>query len=116
MKKIIILLAALLLVPVGLSGQFLDPDRCWTCQDKAQHAVSGAALDLFVRGPWIAKPWRNEAWKRVLWVVVIGAAYEGVQYDEARRAGKLGQPGYGFSLLDLAADVGGAILIEIIIP
>jgi len=102
-----------LLGAAPLAAQVLDPDRCLTCADSWQHFAAGAALDVVVRGPYITDSWRDTPIKRIAWVATIGAAYEGLQYFEARANGTLGQPGYGFSLKDLGFDVLGAVAVEL---
>ena len=85
-----------------------------TCRDKMEHAAAGAAVGLVVRGPWFAESWRDHAWKRVGWVAVLGATYEYFQYLEHKAMGRLGNPGFGFSPLDIGADVAGAIALELV--
>ncbi len=96
---------------------FFDPDRNWKSWDKAEHAAAGllicALLTLFV-SHWIA----------LGVTIALGAAFELGQYDTARSTYveyehgdidrtyeiALGNEGYGFGLLDLAADTAGALL------
>jgi hypothetical protein len=85
----------------------LDPDRDWRSLDKVEHAALGFAvccLATFLL-PGL------QAFLFALWT---GAVYEAGQTDTAYslRDGSgrryAGQPGFGFSFLDLAFDVAGA--------
>lgn len=110
MKTVVALLT---LCPAVLGAQWLDPDRCATCLDKQLHVAAGAAIDVALRGPWVARSWHDTAVKRVALTCAIGAMHEVVQMVEAvaeRRSG----PGYGFSPLDLAADCAGAVGMELL--
>ena len=108
------LLLLLLVIPMKLEGQLLDPDNCWTCSDSRQHFASGflidAGLHLFPKWGLVNKPW-----KRVAVVAVVGAIYEAGQTDISYHQKVLGQPGYGFSLKDEALNIGGAVFSEIVI-
>ena len=104
---------ALALSPVALAAQYLDPDRCWTCRDKVEHFAAGAGLDLLARGPWVARGFRDRAWKRVAVTAVVATAWELIEMEQARRDDTAGRPGYGFSPLDVAATVGGAVAMEL---
>lgn len=115
MRSEALVVVALLLASAPAGAQFLDPDRDWTSFDKGQHVLAGAAIGSLVRGPWIADGWRDTALKRIAWAAVIGASYELSQYVEAEQAGTLGSPGYGFSLLDLTADIAGALAAELLV-
>lgn len=87
---------------------FFDPDRRWFSRDKLQHAVlSGllcALLSVFFGPLW--------ALGATIWT---GVVWELAQWDSARSSGMLGQPGYGFGLRDLAADVVGALFALILL-
>lgn len=48
-------------------------------------------------------------WEAVAWTTVIGFVYEGGQADVAYSQKLLGKPGYGIGLIDLVADVLGAL-------
>ena len=104
--------AVLLAAASPTHAQYLDPDACLTCQDKREHFLAGAGLDLLARGPWVASSFRNTAWKRVALTTVVATSWELIETAQARRDGKAGQPGYGFSPLDIAATVAGAITVE----
>lgn len=97
-----------------MSAQWLDPDRCVTCRDKREHFAAGVGLDLIARGPWVARPFRDAAWKRVALTTVVAAGWELIEAGEARRDGRAGQPGYGFSPLDIAATAAGAVALEVV--
>jgi hypothetical protein len=88
-----------------------DPDVTWDA-DQWHHAAAGATLDVVMRGPWITRSWRNRVAGRLVLVAVVGASYEVLQLYEARQTGRLGQEGYGFGPLDLAADMAGALTVE----
>jgi hypothetical protein len=94
------------------TAQYLDPDRCLTCQDKREHFAAGAGLDLLARGPWVSPSFRNAAWKRVALTTVVAVSWEVLEAADARRDGDIGRPGYGFGLLDIAATVAGAATVE----
>jgi hypothetical protein len=104
--------AAVPSTPARATAQYLDPDRCLTCQDKQEHFAAGAGLDLLARGPWVAESFRDAAWKRVALTTVIATAWEVIELAEARRDGKAGRPGYGFGTLDIAAGIAGAVTVE----
>ena len=112
MRTILCLLAALLATQPA-SGQFLDPDSDWSARDTYLHAAAGASIDLAVRSGIVAQSWRSSAPRRVVLVVLIGAAYEGVETLAAWENNQLGQPGYGFGLKDLVADLAGAVIAEV---
>jgi len=81
---------------------FFDPDRRLLSGDKLQHLVGGLGVGL---GASLVV-----AWPLVLAVVfVVGAIFELGQWDAVRGTSFLGQPGYGFGPLDLAADVLGGV-------
>lgn len=109
-----LLLLLLMVAPTAVRAQILDPDRCWSCRDTYYHAVAGATLDVAVRSGVIATSWRSSPVRRVALVFVVGAAYEGVETFSAWENHKLGTRGYGFGLKDLSADVGGAVLTELL--
>lgn len=93
---------------LALFRSFFDPDRRWFSRDKLQHAVlSGllcALLSVFFGPLW--------ALGATIWT---GVVWELAQWDGARSAGMLGQPGYGFGLRDLAANVAGALLALVLL-
>lgn len=95
-------------------GQWLDPDSRWD-KDQIDHMVAGALVAVAVRGPYINYNWRNTVAKRMAWVSALGIVYEIKDLYEHNRMGWLGNPGAGFGLLDLVADVAGAAVAEIII-
>ena len=103
------LLAASATAPLPAQGM-LDPDHTWDA-DQWHHAAAGAALDVVMRGPWIAPAWQTPP-ARVALVMTVGLAYEALQVYEARQSGRLGQEGYGLGVLDLAADLAGAVAVE----
>lgn len=107
------ILVAVAAATAPLTAQYLDPDRCWTCRDKVEHFAAGAGLDILARGPWVAASFRNRAWKRVAVTAVVATAWELIEMEQARRDGTAGQPGYGFSPLDVTATVGGAVAMEL---
>lgn len=83
--------------------RFLDPDRNWRSWDKIEHAALGfavCAIATFVLAPL-------PAFGFTLWTAAI---YEAGQTDTAQSLGKLGQPGFGFGLLDQAFSTAGALL------
>jgi hypothetical protein len=111
------LIAAVAALPATASptsAQYLDPDRCITCQDKREHFAAGVGLDLLAHGPWVSQSFRDAAWKRVALTAVVATAWEVFQGFEARRNGNVGRPGYGFGSLDIAASVAGAVTSEIV--
>lgn len=85
-------------------AHFFDPDRRWLSRDKIQHAVLSALLCALL-SVFLGPLWALGA---TIWT---GIVWEIAQWDSARTAGMLGQPGYGFGLRDLAADVIGALII-----
>ena len=95
-------------------GQWLDPDNRWD-SDQIDHMIAGALVNVAVRGPYIAYNWRNTVAKRMAWVLVLGTIYEIKDLYEHDRMNWLGNPGAGFGLLDLVADVTGAAIAEVII-
>jgi hypothetical protein len=113
MRVCIALLVLALAVPRSGAAQLLDPDTCWSCRDTYAHAVAGAGINLAVRSGIIAESWRTSPVKRVGLVLLIGAAYEGVETLAAWENGQLGERGFGFGLKDLAADVAGALVVEL---
>lgn len=99
-----------LIVPhTPLSAQHIDPDHQWD-SDQWQHAASGAAVDLSLRGPWLAPSWQRW-YTRVAITAAIGIGYEAAQTVSNRRDGLEGT-GYGFGVLDIVADVAGALAAE----
>lgn len=106
---------ALLAAATPGRAQYLDPDRCLTCRDKREHFAAGAALDILARGPWVARSFRDRAWKRVAITATVAVAWEVVEMGEARRDGRAGHPGYGFSPVDVGATVAGAVVVELVV-
>ena len=100
---------ALLLFATPLQGQWLDPDNCWTCQDSKQHFVSGALLDT---GFHAIFP-RTRFWERIGLVTLTGVVWEFAQADVARSANLHGV-GCGFGFKDLALDMAGALVGEVL--
>jgi len=92
-----------------LAGQRIDPDRQWD-SDQWQHVASGAAVDRSLRGPWLAPSWQRW-YTRVAITAAIGIGYEAAQTVSNRRDGLEGT-GYGFGVLDIVADVAGALAAE----
>lgn len=82
--------------------RFFDPDRRIVSRDKLFHAVGGffvfVALNL-VTAPLTA----------FVFTLLLGATFELGQWDASRGTAQAGQAGYGFGLLDLAADLVGAL-------
>lgn len=82
---------------------YLDPDHDWRSLDKVQHAAAGFALCclfdavLLTRDAFLITVWTCAVWE------VAGT-------DVAASVRRLGTPGFGFGLLDLAFGVGGAAL------
>jgi hypothetical protein len=108
-------IAAVAALPATASpatAQYLDPDRCLTCQDKREHFAAGAGLDLLARGPWVSPSFRDAAWKRLAITAVVATSWEVLEAADARRDGDIGRSGYGFGLLDIAATVAGAATVE----
>lgn len=83
---------------------FFDPDRKIFALDKAQHAGFGlgAALALLALG-------FGPLWTMFI-VIAVGGAFELGQWDIARHHYTRFPAGYGFGLLDLAADTLGAAI------
>ena len=102
-------LVALIVPHAPLSAQHIDPDRQWD-SDQWQHAATGAAIDLSLRGPWLAPKWQRW-YTRVAITAVVGAAYEAVQSVYDHNSGLEGT-GYGFGVLDIVADAAGALAAE----
>jgi len=48
------------------------------------HLFGGGAVNLLVRGPWIAKGWRNTVPKRLAWCGVFQGAWESFQVLEIK--------------------------------
>ena len=109
-----LLVAALLVAPVHLSGQWLDPDRTWD-RDQWQHFAVGASLDVGLRYlPVIAPEWRRRPELRLALIGGLAVAYEAYMVTEHKKAGWLGQEGAGFGLLDLLATMMGALSAELV--
>jgi len=72
------------------------------------HSLGGVGMDLFARGPWIARSWRDRPWKRLAWVAVIGAAWQFQNLKEIQ--------GYSttYAALDLGTNLLAASLVELI--
>jgi hypothetical protein len=82
---------------------FFDPDRNWKSPDKAGHAAAGFVAAMFFG--LFASP------LAILGLVLLaGAAFELGQWDATRNLPGALQPGHGFGLLDLAADLAGALV------
>lgn len=106
---------ALLIAPVHLSGQWLDPDRHWN-GDQWQHFAAGAVLDVVVRGvPVLAPDWRRSPAKRLVLVGGVAVIFEAYQVYESHAAGWIGNEGAGFGLLDLLATLMGAMSAELLL-
>jgi hypothetical protein len=92
----------------------LDPDRDWRSWSTIEHFLVGLILCCLFDS---ALP----TWGAVLATIWTGAVYEAGQTDIAYSlrdsSGRryAGQPGYGFGLMDLAADVAGAITWVIVL-
>lgn len=96
--------------PAPATMPFLDPDRRWFSADKWLHLV-GAALTCAALVLVGTQPLRAFAY-----TVVAGAIFELGQWDALRGTEYLGRPGYGFGLLDLAADALGALVAMLALP
>lgn len=85
-------------------ARWLDTDRRLNARDKKLHFLAGllgcAFLDLCGAQDGDA----------VLLTIAGGAVYEAGQADIAQSEGLIGEPGYGFGLIDLGADTLGAIV------
>lgn len=81
----------------------LDPDRDWRSVDKMQHLLGGFGVRLVMQ-------LKETGWEAVFWSSVIFLVYELGQTDVARSLKKLGQPGFGIGLVDLAYDEIGLFL------
>lgn len=88
----------------AVRGKLIDPDRAWFSGDKYQHGASMAAVGFLMAicGRDFFESMRDAA--------VISVVYELGQTDTAFSTGKLGQPGYGISPLDLTWDMAGAVV------
>ena len=85
--------------------RFLDPDTRILAIDKLEHLGFGFAMAVFLLlGLSIPPVWTFLA------VVSVGGAFELGQWDIAHSLGRAGEPGFGFGLLDLAADALGAAI------
>lgn len=81
---------------------FFDPDRRVFSKDKAQHAALGAAIVLVALALGFSPLWSFIA------LLALGVTYELGQWDVARHFYRTRLiPGFGFGLLDLAADLAG---------
>jgi len=85
-----------------------DPDRDWRSLDKMQHLLGGFGVRL-------AMELKEMGWEAIFWSSVIFLVYELGQTDVARSLKKLGQPGYGIGLVDLAYDEIGMLLAIILL-
>lgn len=85
---------------------YLDPDRQWRTLATLLHAVFGLLLGfvLLLFGETLVRT--------LLVVLLVGAAFEVGQTDTVDDLApeKLGKPGYGFGVMDLLADLAGALL------
>jgi len=82
---------------------FLDPDRNWRSLDKVEHAAFGFGICLMATG-------FMSGLAAFGFTLLVAAVYEAGQTDTAHSVGKLGQVGFGFSLLDQAFSTAGALL------
>ena len=88
--------------------KFFDPDRRVFSADKLGHLIGGCGAALVVL-PFVS-------WPLALGIVaVVGAIFELGQWDGVRGTPYLGQPGYGFGLLDLTADLVGALVAILLV-
>lgn len=112
MRRALLVAAALALAPGAARAQgfTFDPDRCFTCRDSREHAAAGAAIDVAAQ----VVGWPKKPWQRVALVAAIGAVYEVGEEEGTRGTEYAGQPGYGFGLKDLACDVAGALVAELV--
>lgn len=102
-------------VTMPAAGQFW-PDSAWWhyssnvfASHPGAHVLGGMALDLAVRGPWIAKPFRDRWWKRLAWVALFQTAWETFQVREIH-----GYPGR-FARWDVEAALVGGGVAEVVI-
>ena len=112
MIKLLLLVAVLLIMSSQPAfGQFLDPDRCLTCHDKRDHAAFAMAGDV-AAGVIFHKPWQ-----RLAVVGSLGVLFElgALDAELSKPAANRCTPGLCFGLLDLAADMTGAVVSELLI-
>jgi len=112
MIKLLLLVAVLLIMSSQPAfGQFLDPDRCLTCHDKRDHAALAMAGDA-AAGVIFHKPWQ-----RLAVVGSLGVLFElgALDAELSKPAANRCTPGLCFGLLDLAADMTGAVVSELLI-
>ena len=99
-------------------AQFLDPDNkilCWRCNSHDAHFAGGAVTDAALHVmPFVKTSWETPV-GRVAVVAVAGVGWELVDYARCRQTRSCGRPDTGFGLVDLAYDVTGAAVIELVI-
>jgi hypothetical protein len=78
-----------------------DPDYDWRSLDKVQHAAAGFALCLGFNLVLAI----GDAFLIAVWTLAV---FEAGQTDVAHSLRRLGIPGFGFGLLDLAFGIAGA--------
>lgn len=108
------LLALLLLAPLSLQSQRLDPEPFNPIKypNQLAHVAAGAGLTLTLQLP--LGRWRDSWWKRGLIITALGVAFEAGQMDVANSSGLSGN-GYGFGLADLASNTVGWIGTELLL-
>ena len=78
-----------------------DPDRRWLASDKIQHAAACFALCLLFDTVLLTR----DAFLITVWTAGV---WEAAATDVACSVRRLGTPGFGFGLIDLAFGIAGA--------
>jgi len=88
-------------------------DKPWLKVHLLAHLLGGAALGLFLFGPWFAPAWLGAYWQRLLALFVFQAAWERVQHENWKGAGGSSAYPWWSAVWDILITLAGQQLVEL---